>query len=184
MNGWLWFVLVVLCFYFNENVPQVWLSLTRPNLYTWNPKFFFGQVVGYNIFIFIFDFLRTPTLPKKNLGFLLGRRRFIQQGVKMLEGLLQMGLLRVKASWKWRCSSVVSAAVLLKQHHPQFTQVWFSLSCQDTQTWENKVFFAAGGPPWTSRHEDMKVNICQDPQLPSKKNLSFLLRLVSSPNKP
>ena len=44
---------------------------------------FFGQVVGYNIFIIIFDFLRTPTLPKKNLGFLLGRRRFIQQGVKM-----------------------------------------------------------------------------------------------------
>ena len=55
-----WRAVVVLCFYFNENVHQVWLSLTRPNLYTWNPKFFFGQVVGYNIFIIIFDFLRTP----------------------------------------------------------------------------------------------------------------------------
>ena len=148
MNGSLWFVLVVLCFYCNENVPQVWLSLIRPNLYTWNPKFFFGQVVGYNIFIIIFDFLRTPTLPKKNLGFLLGRRRFIQQGVKMLEGLLQMGRLRHKASWSWMfdfaglCLCFVFNST---QTWPKSDLVWL---IQTFHTWNPKFFFYAGGCPF------------------------------------
>ena len=140
MNGWLWFVLVVLCFYFNENVPQVWLSLTRPNLYTWNPKFFFGQVVGYNIFIFIFDFLRTPTLPTKKLGFFTWssslhptRRKDVRglaaDGSSETQGLLKMNV--------WLCWPVV---VLWHLFNQNMAEVWLSLTCENLHTWNPKLF--------------------------------------------
>ena len=41
---------------------------------------------------------RCTTLPKKKLWFLLGLRLLTQQSLKMLDGLLQMGRLRHKAS--------------------------------------------------------------------------------------
>ena len=42
--------------------------------------------------------MKTPNSPQKKLWFLLGLRLLTQQGLKMLEALVQMGRLRHKAS--------------------------------------------------------------------------------------
>ena len=46
MNVSLCWAVVVLWNLFNQNMTEVWLSLTCANFDTWNPKFFLGQVVG------------------------------------------------------------------------------------------------------------------------------------------
>ena len=45
--------------------------------------------------------MKTPNPLQKKLWFLLGLGLLTQQGLKMLEALLQMGRLRHKASWRW-----------------------------------------------------------------------------------
>ena len=51
MNVSLCWAVVVLWNLFNQNMTEVWLSLTCANFDTWNPKFFLGQVVGQDTLV-------------------------------------------------------------------------------------------------------------------------------------
>ena len=58
--------------------------------------------------------MKTPNSPQKKLWFLLGLGLLTQQGFKMLDGLLQMGRLRHRASWRWMIYFAIQANLPLR----------------------------------------------------------------------
>ena len=150
--------------------------------------------------------MKSPNSPQKKLWFLLGLLFLTQEGLKMLEALLQMGRLRHKASWRWRfhfaglwwCFEAYSTKTSSKSALVWLAQALF------THTWNQKFFLGQvvgqdtlvrqdktrqdkhEGPqlvktPWSDKTTQDKT--WRPPVRPPKKNFGFCLAYVSWPKK-